>query len=143
MAKNLGAPNWLKLAKLVLTSKWNVFGRLACHHAGAAHLIRRSQKMFHKLSIALTIALLATAVTAFAAEREEKKGRVLKASETIGLPVVNRQDEELGEIHDLVVSPTGARLSHIVVSTGGVLGIGDTLRPVPIEAAHFLRRGED
>jgi len=99
--------------------------------------------MYRKVSITLAVALLATATAAFAEDREQKKGRVLKASETIGLPVVNRQDQELGEVNDLVVSPAGVRVTHVIISSGGVLGAGDTLRPVPIEAAHFLRRGED
>ena len=99
--------------------------------------------MFGKLRITLAVALLATATTALAEDREQKKGRVLKASESIGLSVVNRQDEELGEINDLIVSPAGERLTHIIISSGGLLGMGDTLRPAPIEAAHFLRRGED
>jgi sporulation protein YlmC with PRC-barrel domain len=99
--------------------------------------------MFRKLSIAFAVALLATATAAFAEDQEKKEGRILKASETIGLSVVNRQGEELGEVNDLVVSPAGARVTHAIISSGGVLGFGDTLRPVPIEAAQVLRRGED
>jgi sporulation protein YlmC with PRC-barrel domain len=103
--------------------------------------------MTRKLSVALTlIGLLAG--TAFAAEREQDSQDytpVLKASETIELTVVNREAEELGEIHDLVISPDGERVSHVVVSAGGFLGLGDKLLPVPIEAVDFAEQtdGED
>ena len=99
--------------------------------------------MFGKFSITLAVALLATATMVFAEDHEQKRGRVLKASESIGLSVVNRQDEVLGQINDLIVSSTGDRFTHIIISSGGLLGMGDTLRPAPIEAAHFLRPGED
>ncbi len=99
--------------------------------------------MFRKFSIALAVALLATATAAFAEDQGQKEGRILKASETIGLAVVNRQGEDLGKVHELVVSPSGARVTHAIISSGGVLGVGDALRPVPIEAAQVFRRGED
>ena len=99
--------------------------------------------MFRKISIAIAVALVATATAALAEDQGQKEGRILKASETIGLSVVNRQGENLGEVNDLVVSPAGTRVTHAIISSGGVLGFGDTLRPVPIEAAQVLRRGED
>jgi sporulation protein YlmC with PRC-barrel domain len=148
MAMNFGGPDRPTLAKLVLASERNrVDTSLAAMGSQAGHcltcLTTRRRRMFGKLRMTLAVALLATVATAFAEDREQKKGRTFQASETIGLTVVNRQDEELGKINDLVVSPAGARVTHIFISSGGVLGLGETLRPVPIEAARFLRRGED
>lgn len=97
--------------------------------------------MFGGLTMKLAVALLATAT--LIEDREPNKGETFKASKTIGIPAVDRQDEELGEITDLIMSPAAGRVSHIIISAGGVLSMGDTLRAVPIEAARFLRRGKD
>jgi sporulation protein YlmC with PRC-barrel domain len=96
-----------------------------------------------RLSIALAVALVATATGVSAAEREQKEAYAFKASRTIGLPAVDRQSEELGKIHDLLVNPEDGRVAHILISSGGVLNMASTLRLVPIEATRFLRRGED
>ncbi|MDZ7619137.1 MAG: PRC-barrel domain-containing protein [Patescibacteria group bacterium] len=99
--------------------------------------------MLRKLSITIAVALLATATAALAEDQGQKEWRILKAAEATGLSVVNQQGEDLGNVHDLVLSPAGARVTHMIISSGGVLGFGDTLRPVPIEAARVHRQGED
>ena len=38
---------------------------------------------------------------------------------------------ELGKIHDFVVDASSGKLAHVIVSTGGVLGVGDKLRSLP------------
>ena len=98
--------------------------------------------MCRKMSVALAVVAAATTAVAFAAEHEQRPGHIVKASESIGLDVVNMQNEDLGQVNDLIVGPDGERISHLLVSEGGVLGIGATLRAVPLEAAE-LRRGAD
>ena len=46
-------------------------------------------------------------------------------------PVVNRDDEELGRIARILVEPATGRVSHAVIASGGVLGIGERLCTVP------------
>jgi sporulation protein YlmC with PRC-barrel domain len=53
-----------------------------------------------------------------------------RASKIIGMDVVNRQGEKVGDIHDIVLDQQG-NVSHAVVSTGGFLGIGERLHAVP------------
>jgi osmotically-inducible protein OsmY/sporulation protein YlmC with PRC-barrel domain len=60
-----------------------------------------------------------------------------KASDIIGMEVRNLQDEKLGKIDDLVIDLQGGRISYAVLSSGGVLGIGDKLVPVPASSFSY------
>lgn len=44
---------------------------------------------------------------------------VVSASRIIGESVVNRQDEKLGKIHELVIDANEGRLAYAVLSAGG------------------------
>lgn len=57
----------------------------------------------------------------------------VRGSELIGKDVVNRNEEELGSVEDIIIGADG-RLNYLVVSHGGVLGIGDNLIAVPVSA---------
>jgi len=104
------------------------------------------------IAIAFAMVGLWTAVTQAAEHAGEQEAehageqqqdmQVLKASETIDMTVVNDEAEQLGEIYDLVVSPDGRRVSQVVVSAGGFLGLGDKLLPVPIGAVKFIEQSE-
>lgn len=52
----------------------------------------------------------------------------------IGMEVKNSQSEALGEIHDLVLNFDEGNIAYVVISSGGLLGMGDTLRAVPWKA---------
>jgi sporulation protein YlmC with PRC-barrel domain len=54
-----------------------------------------------------------------------------KASDLIGMTVKNNQNEKLGKVEDLAVDVESGRVVQVILSTGGVLGIGDTLTAVP------------
>jgi len=55
-----------------------------------------------------------------------------RASKLIGAPVYNEQDEKVGSIDDLIVTPDRA-LSYAIVSVGGFLGLGGRLVAIPVE----------
>ncbi len=57
-----------------------------------------------------------------------------RATTVIGMNVRNPQDESLGEIHDLVLDFDKGGVAYVVISSGGVLGVGDTLHAVPWKA---------
>jgi sporulation protein YlmC with PRC-barrel domain len=57
-----------------------------------------------------------------------------KASKLIGMNVENEQGEKLGEIKDLVINPEKGSVSYAVLSSGGVLGVGEKLLAVPLTA---------
>lgn len=60
----------------------------------------------------------------------------VKASEIIGMTVKNKQDEKLGKVDDLAVDVESGRIVQVILSTGGLIGIGDTLTAVPPGALH-------
>lgn len=55
------------------------------------------------------------------------------ARDIIGQDVKNSAGEKLGEVKDLIVSPHG-RILYAVLSSGGVLGVGDKMKAVPFSA---------
>lgn len=78
--------------------------------------------------------LLASAVAV-----DELQG-VLRADELIGRDIRNLQDEDLGEVDDVVVATNDAGHSYAVVAYGGFLGIGEEQVAVPLSS---LRLTED
>jgi hyperosmotically inducible protein len=68
--------------------------------------------------------------------RAERPGCAKKASDLIGMEVKNNQNEKLGKVHDLAVDVESGRIVYVILSTGGFIGIGDTLHAVPPGALH-------
>ncbi len=63
--------------------------------------------------------------------------RIEKASKIIGLKVVGRDDEKYGDVDNLMVDLPAGRVVHVILSSGGFLGIGDALNAVPPAALRF------
>ena len=64
-------------------------------------------------------------------------GPVEKASKVIGIPVQNLQDEKLGKVENLILDLPAGRIVHVVISSGGFLGLGDQLSAVPPTAFRY------
>lgn len=64
-------------------------------------------------------------------------GPVTRVSDVIGLEVRNLQDENLGKVSDLALDVASGHIVEVIVSTGGVLGVGATLIGVPPAAFHY------
>jgi sporulation protein YlmC with PRC-barrel domain len=62
---------------------------------------------------------------------------VVPASRIIGETVVNRQNEELGKIQELVIDAKEGRLAYAVLASGGFLGMGQRLFAMPWKAFEF------
>lgn len=60
--------------------------------------------------------------------------RVVRATELIGLTVKNHQDDSIGDINEIILNGAHERITAFVVSSGGFLGIADTLSVLPAEA---------
>jgi sporulation protein YlmC with PRC-barrel domain len=60
--------------------------------------------------------------------------RTLSATTLIGDKVVNGYGEDLGKIEELMIDLENARVGYAVLSFGGLLGIGDKLFAIPLEA---------
>jgi sporulation protein YlmC with PRC-barrel domain len=57
-----------------------------------------------------------------------------RASKLIGMTVRNPQGEDLGDIKDIVINFNKGTVSYAVLSSGGVLGVGEKLLAVPLTA---------
>ena len=68
--------------------------------------------------------------------RADRLNGAAKASDVIGMTVKNYQDEKLGKVEDLAVDVESGRIVQVILSTGGFIGIGDTLTAVPPGALH-------
>ena len=68
--------------------------------------------------------------------RADRLNGAAKASDVIGMTVNNYQDEKLGKVEDLAVDVESGRIVQVILSTGGFIGIGDTLTAVPPGALH-------
>jgi sporulation protein YlmC with PRC-barrel domain len=64
----------------------------------------------------------------------DASGGIARAANIIGTNVYNRNDESIGEIHDLAIDPARGRIAYAVLSYGGVMGIKDKLFAVPWSA---------
>ena len=64
-------------------------------------------------------------------------GLAVKTANIIGSKVVNRQNEDLGEIDEVVIDVFNGRIAYLVLSFGGFLGMGEKLYAVPWNALHY------
>jgi len=64
-------------------------------------------------------------------------GHVTRASKVVGMAVRNHQDEKLGSVDNLMVNLERGRIAHVIVSSGGFLGIGDELSVMPPTAFRY------
>jgi sporulation protein YlmC with PRC-barrel domain len=62
---------------------------------------------------------------------------VVPASKIIGESVVNRQNEDLGKIHEIVIDAKEGRMAYAVLSFGGFMGMGNKLFALPWKALQF------
>ena len=60
-----------------------------------------------------------------------------RASQVMGLNVKNAADETIGEVEDLVLDMKAGEILAVVVSSGGFLGMADTLSAVPVSALRY------
>ena len=58
----------------------------------------------------------------------------LSADSILGTDVQNPQGENLGHIEDVMIDVNNGRILYAVLSFGGILGIGNKLFAVPLEA---------
>lgn len=60
--------------------------------------------------------------------------RVLSASTLKGQHIVNAKGDKLGHIDDIMLDIDAGRISYVVLSFGGFMGLGDKLFAVPMES---------
>ena len=65
------------------------------------------------------------------------KSRILSSSTITGQDVFNMENENIGDIKDLMIDPNNAEIVYAVLSFGGFMGIGSKLFAIPLEALRF------
>src|SRR5664280_707168 len=70
------------------------------------------------------------------AHRSDRLNDAAKASDVIGMTVKNYQGEKLGKVEDLAVDVESGRVVEVIISTGGFMGMGNSLAAVPPEVLH-------
>lgn len=76
-----------------------------------------------------------TSARAMAADDSQGPGPELMGADTlIGNDVYNRQEEDLGDIKEIMLDMRTGRIAYAVLSFGGILSIGEKLFAVPWEA---------
>jgi hypothetical protein len=62
-----------------------------------------------------------------------------RASRINGSPVYNRNNDKIGTIDDLIVSPTD-RIPYVILSVGGFLGMGTHLVAIPFGSLQIVNK---
>lgn len=99
-------------------------------------------------SLLISLIPLLTPLTAYAETQKQAKivspipgtkgsAASWRASQVIGLDVKNSNDESIGEVEDLVLDMKDGEILAVIISSGGFLGIADTLSAVPIKALRY------
>ncbi|MET3106815.1 sporulation protein YlmC with PRC-barrel domain [Oxalobacteraceae bacterium GrIS 2.11] len=65
----------------------------------------------------------------------------VKASSIIGTSVVDRKDESLGDIKEIVIDPSTGRVAYVVVAFGGFLSMGEKLFAIPFGSFKYQHDG--
>lgn len=71
------------------------------------------------------------------------EGRNLTAKTLIGNDIKNSQGENLGDVQDLMIDLRSGKVAYVVVSHGGVLGVGDKLFAIPWGAFSLDTEGKN
>src|ERR1700722_15820321 len=102
----------------------------------------RRQMLLTAVSLAAAGGLLAIpARGAQLVEVDEKPlAEAYRASKLIGASVVNEKDEKIGNVDDLIITPTD-RVLFAFISVGGFLGINGRLVAVPYSSLTIDDRG--
>jgi sporulation protein YlmC with PRC-barrel domain len=61
------------------------------------------------------------------------------ATEIKGSRVVNVKEENLGKIEEVMIDPEHGRIAYVVLSFGGLLGMGNKLFAIPWESFEYNR----
>jgi sporulation protein YlmC with PRC-barrel domain len=101
-------------------------------------------------TILISLVPLLTTVTAFAeAGKQAAPGGTLgvapnpetkagaRASQLIGLNVKNATEQTIGEVKDLVLDMKSGEVLAVIISSGGFLGMADTLSAVPLTSLRY------
>lgn len=97
------------------------------------------------LTTSIAAAVLATFLFAEGAMAQAGKsdyGGLLPSAQIKGAEVMNRQDQEIGSIEEVLLDPSSGKVRFAILSVGGFLGLGDTEVAVPWDAVQVTKSGD-
>ena len=62
---------------------------------------------------------------------------LVRSKDVLSVPVKNRKKESLGEIEEIVLHKITGEVAYVVLSFGGLFGLGDKLFVVPWNSLHY------
>lgn len=65
------------------------------------------------------------------------KSRIISSSTITGQNVYNMEDENIGDIKDLMINLNNSKVEYAVISFGGFMGIGNKLFAMPLKVFQF------
>ena len=68
---------------------------------------------------------------------KEHSSQVVKSKEVIGVDVLSSDKEKLGEIEEIVLDKVNGQTQYVVLSFGGILGMGDKYFALPWKAISY------
>ncbi len=93
-------------------------------------------------SAMLCLLLVASSPAQHARHGRSMQHELGNASDLIGTKVDNQQGQNLGSVTDMVIDPSSGKVLYVVLSRGGVLGVGAKLYPVPWETLRYSDQNE-
>ncbi len=88
--------------------------------------------------MALTGSAIAAETASGTVQSEPTRGvSAWRASKVIGTDVKNTANEKVGDIEDFLIDPKTGKVTSVIVSTGGFLGMADTLSSLPVSAFRY------
>ncbi len=68
---------------------------------------------------------------------QEHSSNIVKSSEVIGVSVINTEKENLGKIEEIVLNKITGQVHYVVLSFGGLLGMGDKYFAFPWKSISY------
>jgi len=72
---------------------------------------------------------------------ENRKFHLVKASALLGKDIKSLNNEDLGDVKELILDPARSHITYFVLKSGGFLGMGGKLFAIPWQALTFERDG--
>ena len=102
-----------------------------------------SNRVWKGLAIGIVVSMLSGPVIAATSDTTQNTNAttqsqaqqltLIKGSKLIGKDIVDAQNKKLGKVKDMAIDLSTNRINYVVVSSGGMLGIGNKLYAVPAQ----------